>query len=1018
MPTSRSLAVLGCSLLVAAAGALVSAPEALASGESVSITTTTPDLSQHLTGQPSTTFGVDQTNAAETINVDESTTYQQMTGFGATFTDSSAWLVQNKLTSTARFALMTNLFGSAGIALNFLRQPMGATDFIINGPNSYFSYDDNPPGGSDPTLTHFSIAHDNAYVIPSLTQALAINPNIKVMLTSWTAPAWMKSNNSLIGGGTLNSGQYQTYANYYEKAIAAYTAAGVPIWATSGQNEPSVGAQTPPSVNYPSMTWTSAPQADFIKNYLQPTLSSAGYHPVILAGDSVCFDAPYATSVLNDPTNPIASIAGGISEHGYCGLYSQMSTLHASFPSLGIYQTELSPSCQPREPGDVVQPIDLGIQSTRNWAKAVTTWNVALDTNNGPFHTGGTSKCTGLVTINQATGAVGYNFGYYQEGQLSKFVAPNAFRIASNSYGAGGVQDVAFKNPDGTKVLVAHNTDVFAAHTFKVRWGKESFTTTLSAGAVSTYTWSGTQGAAVTPAANTWGNSTYGTDSRTLYAGGLQTGTWAHLSQTATSSTALGAGWASTYNGDASLTNDVVTADIQHVTSGTSSPYPKYGIYAAYHDENHYVQAFIDPGSCSCFVAHVRNNTDDRYFNTALPSGFDASTWHTIKVVRAAASFTFYLDGEVQDQHTDFDIGPGQIGLVTEDTTANYQNVAITPTSTGWGASAAGDAVAGSWSTTSPTVAASTSLGSGWHSIWRGTSLTKYTVSTDLQKVASGTSSPYPKYGIYAAYTDPNHLVQAFIDPGSCSCLVAHVHNGADDRYYNTALPAGFLATAWHTLSVTRSGATFTFYLDRTQLDQHTDFSVGAGQVGLVTEDTTANFRNFIAPTGWGDSVSTDQQTGSWDLIDPQTADSTSLGSGWHSTYRGSVSSSYRVTAQVKRLAAGSSSPYPKYGIYASYTDPNHYVQAFIDPGPCFCFVTHIRNVTGGTTDDRYINSPLPEGFGPSTWHTLDVVRSGSSFTFYLDDTIRQTQTFSVPAGQIGLVTEDSTANYRAVTVS
>ncbi|MDQ6686321.1 MAG: hypothetical protein M3Z50_01700 [Actinomycetota bacterium] len=937
-----------------------------------------------------------------------------MTGFGATFTDSSAWLVQNKLTSTARSTLMNNLFGSNGIALNFLRQPMGATDFIINGPNSYFSYDDNPPGGSDPTLANFSIAHDNGYVIPSLTQALAINPNIKVMLTSWTAPAWMKSNTSLIGGGTLNASQYQTYANYYKKAIAAYTAAGVPIWATSGQNEPSVGAQTPSSGNYPSMTWTSAQQADFIKNYLQPTLSTAGFNPLILAGDSVCFDAAYATSVLNDPTNPIASIAGSISEHGYCGLYSQMSTLHASFPSLGIYQTELSPSCQPREPGDVVQPIDLGIQSARNWAKTMTSWNVALDTDHGPFHTGGTSACTGLVTIDQSTGAVTYNFGYYQEGQLSKFVASNAYRIASNSYGAGGVQDVAFKNPDGTKVLVAHNTDVFAAHTFKVRWGKESFTTTLPAGAIGTYSWSGTQGAAVTPATNTWGNSTYGTDSGTIYAGGLQTGTWAHLSQTATSSTALGAGWASTYNGDASLTNDVVTADLQHVTSGTTSAYPKYGIYAAYHDVTHYVQAFIDPGSCLCFVAHVRNNTDDRYFNTALPTGFDASAWHTIKVVRAAASFTFNLDGELQDQHSDFDIGAAQMGLVTEDTTANYQNVSMTSMPTGWGASAVGDVAVGSWTTTSPTIAASTSLGSGWHTIWRGdATLTKYTVSSELQKVGSGTSSAFPKYGIYAAYADANHLVQAFIDPGSCLCLVVHVHNGTDDRYFNTPLPSGFVATNWHTLSVTRSGSTFTFFVDGSQLDQHTDFSLGGGQVGSVTEDTTANYRNFLTPTGWGDSISTDKQIGSWALLDAKSANSTSLGAGWHATFRGSTSSSYRMTAQVKRLSAGTSSAYPKYGIYASYTDPDHFVQAFIDPGSCWCYVTHIRN----GTDDRYINSWLPEGFNASTWHTIDVVRSGSSFTFYLDDTVRQTQTFSVPAGQIGLVTEDSTASYRAVGV-
>jgi hypothetical protein len=244
-----------------------------------------------------------------------------------------------------------------------------------------------------------------------------------------------------------------------------------------------------------------------------------------------------------------------------------------------------------------------------------------------------------------------------------------------------------------------------------------------------------------------------------------------------------------------------------------------------------------------------------------------------------------------------------------------------------------------------------------------------------------------------------------------------HVHNGADDRYINTALPSGFSPASWHNVKVVRSGSTFTFYVDGTQLDQHTDFSVPAGQVGLVTEDATANYRNFVSPTGWGDSMSTDRQVGSWDLIDAATANSTSLGAGWHTTFRGAAASSYRVTAQAKRLSAGTSSAFPKYGIYASYTDPDHYVQAFVDPGACFCFVTHVRNVTGGSGPDQYVNSPLPEGFDPSLWHTFDVVRSGSSFTFYLDDTVRQTQTFTVPAGQIGLVTEDSTADYRGVVV-
>jgi glucosylceramidase len=444
---------------------------------SVSLNMTTPDLSAALSAEPGMSFGRAEPGTTDSITVDDQKTYQSITGFGATFTDSSAWLVRDKLSAAARATLMQQLFSSNGIALNFLRQPMGATDFIINGPGSSFSYDDNPPGGSDPALAHFSVAHDEPYVLPVLKQSLSVNPNILVMFTAWTAPAWMKLNHSLTGGGSLDPRYYATWAQYYEKAIAAYTAAGVPIWATSGQNEPSVAK------SYPSMTWTSAQQAKFLVKYLQPTLSAASYHPHILIGDTVCFDSAYVSSVLRDPAYSTSSIAGGVSAHGYCGSYRQLGVIHDDFPKLDVYQTELSPGCQPR------QTVDLGIQATRNWAKTITTWNVALDQENGPYYTGDASKCIGLVTIDQQTGRITYNLPYFQEGQFSRYVSRGAYRIDSTEPNGIGLTDVAFKSPDGQIVLVVHNASTSTSRQFTVDWRGESFVTTLPAGATGTYRW-------------------------------------------------------------------------------------------------------------------------------------------------------------------------------------------------------------------------------------------------------------------------------------------------------------------------------------------------------------------------------------------------------------------------------------------------------------------------------------------------------------------------------------------------
>lgn len=141
----------------------------------------------HLAKQPSVTWKTGRASSGSsgssgsTITVDTTRAYQPMTGFGASFTDSSAWLVGTKLDRTQRAALMRDLFSRRdGIGLNVLRQPMGASDFTVSGN---YSYDDLPAGQTDPELTQFTVDHDRAYTIPLLKQARALNPKLAVMAT-------------------------------------------------------------------------------------------------------------------------------------------------------------------------------------------------------------------------------------------------------------------------------------------------------------------------------------------------------------------------------------------------------------------------------------------------------------------------------------------------------------------------------------------------------------------------------------------------------------------------------------------------------------------------------------------------------------------------------------------------------------------------------------------------------------------------------------------------------------------
>ncbi|HVU69322.1 MAG TPA: RICIN domain-containing protein [Ktedonobacteraceae bacterium] len=476
--------LLSCLLVSMFALTFFSTSRAHAAGETVAVWLTTPDQTKLLAQQGNLTFSSSIGSNSTTITVNDGTAYQQMVGFGASITDSSAWLMYNKLSSAQRSALMNQLFStSSGIGLAFLRQPIGSSDLSLNE----YTYDD-LSSGTDPNLTHFSISHDTAYIIPILQQALGINSNIKIMATPWSPPAWMKSNNSLNSGGTLLTSDYGVYAQYLVNFIKAYQANGVPIYAITPQNEPLN------TNNMPTLSMSASQEATFIANNLGPAFASNGLSTQILAYDHNWDNTSYAATVLSSSA---AAYVAGTAYHCYAGDASGQTTTHNAYPGKDIYMTECSGgtwenNSNPTWSATFKDVMELLINSTRNWARSVVRWGMALDTSNGPYVNtpAACSTCRGIVTINQSTGAVTYNSDYYGLGQASKFVQQGAYRIDSNSFGSGNIEDVAFKNPDGSKVLVVYNGGS-GSTTFQVKWNNEAFSYTLPAGAAVTFKWSG-----------------------------------------------------------------------------------------------------------------------------------------------------------------------------------------------------------------------------------------------------------------------------------------------------------------------------------------------------------------------------------------------------------------------------------------------------------------------------------------------------------------------------------------------
>jgi glucosylceramidase len=411
------------------------------------------------------------------VSVDFSQQYQEIEGFGAALTGSSA-IVINGMAPAAKDALIKDLFSSTeGIGLSYMRLTIGASDFSANN----FSYNDLPEGSTDAALANFSIAQDETDVIPVLQAILAYSPNIKLMGSPWSAPAWMKTSGSM-NGGSLKPEWYDTYGNYFVKYINAYAVHGISIAAITPQNEPLHEINT-----YPTMKMTAIEQADFIKNSLGPKFQAAGLNTKIIAYDHN-FDVPsYPLTVLGD--SEAAQYVDGSAFHAYGGDVSAMTQVHAAFPNKNLYFTEVSGGeWSPNFAENLKWSIgNIFIGTTRNWSKNVLLWNLALNSNYGPTN-GGCMNCRGVVTVN-SSGAVTKNVEYYALAHFSKFIKPGAKRVNSTNFDNSlNMQNVAFVNTDGSKVLVVLNSST-TARKFAVKVDDKKIVYTLEPTAVATIVW-------------------------------------------------------------------------------------------------------------------------------------------------------------------------------------------------------------------------------------------------------------------------------------------------------------------------------------------------------------------------------------------------------------------------------------------------------------------------------------------------------------------------------------------------
>ncbi|MGP4025546.1 glycoside hydrolase family 30 beta sandwich domain-containing protein [Actinomadura sp. 3N407] len=409
-----------------------------------------------------------------TITADTTTRYQNVLGVGSSLEESTIYNLSRMNPATREPVLRILLDPATGAGFNVARIPLGASDFTAR---EFYTYNDGAP---DPELTRFSIQKDIDYnIIAVLKQAKAINPDLILFGSVWSPPAWMKSNNSLIGGSLVDA-HIPTLAKYFRKAVQAYAQQGLPLHAVTMQNEP---LYSPP--DYPGMTVTPdqerrlaiAMRAEFTANGVGATKIWAFDHNF---GDGVS----YSAGVLGTPGNPSDAFnaVDGFAFHDYGGDPPAMAQVKANYPTKDVAMTERAVWG--------TSGADRIVQYFRNQSTMYQDWVTMLDQNRSPEKWSGSPDPTMLIQSTTDPDTYWALPEYYMIAQFSKFVERGAARVKTDYGSTGTVTNVAFRNPDGTLVTVVVN-QTSSDQPVILRVGGRQISATLPAKTVGTYLWPG-----------------------------------------------------------------------------------------------------------------------------------------------------------------------------------------------------------------------------------------------------------------------------------------------------------------------------------------------------------------------------------------------------------------------------------------------------------------------------------------------------------------------------------------------
>jgi glucosylceramidase len=385
------------------------------------------------------------------VFVEPTKTFQKFFGIGGAITDASAEVFA-KLSKDKQKELMNAYYDKEkGIGYSLLRTTIHSSDFA-SGSYTYIKE-------GDKDLKTFNIDHDRQFRIPMIKEAIkTAGGKLTLYASPWSPPAFMKSTNNMLKGGTLLPEYYQSWANYYTKFIKAYEKEGMPIWGITVQNEP-MATQT-----WESCIFSAEAERDFLKNFLGPTMKKEGLadKKIVVWDHNRDLMTHRANVIFSDPE--ASKYTWGIGFHWYenwsggTPMFENVRKVHEEYPSKNILFTE---GCVEKFDAKKYQFWANGerygtsmINDFNNGTVGWTDWNILLDQKGGPNHVG--NFCFAPIHADTDSGELIYTPSYYYIGHFSKFIRVDAKRV-STSVSRSSLLSTSFLNVDGKMVTIVMN---------------------------------------------------------------------------------------------------------------------------------------------------------------------------------------------------------------------------------------------------------------------------------------------------------------------------------------------------------------------------------------------------------------------------------------------------------------------------------------------------------------------------------------------------------------------------------